>query len=98
MTAGFEMPTFTVWKVAYTAIGAAVFWSVRGRTELKPFGLSAVLRYLPLKRFHPMIEFILFIALGCFVGIAFADPGNSRQAITAGMGWTGVFVKRKSGA
>ena len=97
MTPGFDMPSYTAWKVAFTAIGASVYWGLAGRTKLKPFLLPDLLRYLPFKRVHPLFEFLVFLTVGCLVGIAFTDPINARQAITAGMGWTGVFARRKGG-
>jgi hypothetical protein len=93
--AGFEMPTFSLWKIVYTAIGASVYWGLWGRTKLRPYVLPDILEHLPFKNLHPLIEFLLFLTLGCIVGIGFTNPGNPQQAITAGMGWTGVFAKRK---
>jgi len=96
MNAVFEVPSFTFWNVAYTAIGASVYWGTRGRTKLKPYLLPDIVKYLPAERYHPLFEFILFIVLGCLVGIAFVSPTNARQALTAGFGWTGVFAHRKT--
>lgn len=90
---GFEMPTFTVWKVFFTAIGASVYWGVAGKAKLRPFLLPDVLEHLPGKQFHPILEFLVFVMMGCFVGIVFTDPASARQAITAGMGWTGVCTQ-----
>jgi hypothetical protein len=92
----FENPSFTFWNVVYTAIGAAVFWSTWGRTKLKPYGLSELIRYLPFEQYHPIIEFLVFVALGVVIGIGFTSPTNPRQAISAGLGWTGVFARRKN--
>jgi hypothetical protein len=97
-TTGFEMPSFTFGKVAFTAIGATVYWGLAGRTKLRPFLLPDILKHLPWKQAHPILEFLLFLTMGCLVGIGFTDPSNTRQAITAGMGWTGVFVRRKGGS
>jgi hypothetical protein len=97
-TNGFEMPNFTLAKVAFTAIGATVYWGLSGRTKLRPFLLPDILKHLPWKQAHPILEFLLFLMMGCLVGIGFTDPSNPRQAITAGMGWTGVFVRRKGGS
>jgi hypothetical protein len=94
----FDAPSFTFWNVVYTAIGASVFWSTWGRTKLKTFVLPDLVRYLPWKRWHPLIEFVLFIALGCVVGVGVTNPTNPRQAITAGLGWTGAIARRKAKA
>ena len=91
-----EMPHFTIGKVLYTAIGASVFWGISGRTKLRPFYLFDFVKFLPLeKKTQDILQFIVFIVLGCVVGIGFADPNNPRQALTAGFGWTGVFARRK---
>jgi hypothetical protein len=95
VTIGFEMPSYTVWKVAFTAIGASVYWGLAGRTKLKPFLLPDVLPRLPWEQAQAILEFLVFVTMGCLVGIAFTDPSNARQAITAGMGWTGVLARRK---
>ena len=93
----FNNPHFTVWNIVYTAIGAAVFWGVWGRTKLKPYILSDVIELLPWKKYHPLLEFLMFLIIGCVVGIGFADPTNPRQALTAGFGWTGAIARRKPG-
>jgi hypothetical protein len=93
----FEVPSFSFSQIFFTGVGAVVYWSVRGRKELKCYGLPGILQQLPGKRWHPFIELALFVVFGCIVGIAFTDPANPRQAITAGMGWTGVFTKRRDG-
>ncbi len=94
----FEAPSFTVWNIVYTAIGASVFWSTWGRTKLRAFILPDLIRYLPWKRWHPLFEFVLFIAIGCVVGVGMTNPTNPRQAITAGLGWTGAIARRKNTA
>lgn len=92
----FELPEFTVWKLIYTGIGAAVFWGVWGRSRLKPFILFDLFKNLPVPEpVKEVIEFLVFIALGCLVGIGFTDPVNPRQALTAGFGWTGAFARIK---
>jgi len=96
VTTTFEMPSFTLWKVAFTAIGVSIYWGVQGRTKLKPFLLPDVLPHLPSERAQAVLEFFVFLAMGCIVGIAFTNPTNAQQAITAGMGWTGVLVKRRA--
>ena len=96
VTNGFELPSFTLWKVVYTAIGASVYWGVQGRTKLRPFLLPDVLPHLPWERAQAILEFVVFLTMGCLVGIAFVNPTNAQQALTAGMGWTGVFVRRRA--
>ena len=69
-----------------------MFWGFKGRTKLRVFTLSDVLEKLIAKdRFRHLLEFAVFIALGCFVGIGITDPKNPQQALTAGLAWTGVF-------
>lgn len=93
----FHVPDFTFWNVAYTAIGAAVFWGKWGRTKLKAICLSDILNLLDLKPAQRgALEFVIFVALGCLVGIAVVQPTNATQALTAGFGWTGLFSKHRS--
>ena len=92
---GFEGPHFTVWNTVYTAIGAAIFWGKSGRTKLRIFCLSDVLDFLELPdgRSRKCIEFVIFVVLGCLIGIGFVKPNSVQQALTAGFAWTGVFAK-----
>lgn len=95
MIAGFDVPSFDAWKIVYTAIGASIYWGMWGRTKLRPYVLPDILEHLPWKNVHPLIEFAIFLTLGCLVGIGFANPSTPQQALTAGMGWTGVFARQK---
>jgi hypothetical protein len=93
LKAMFEAPTFTPWSVLFTATGAAVIWGKMGRTKLKAYYLSDIVRALPLNRkLQSLIEFIVFVTLGCLVGIGVAQPVNVRQALTAGIAWTSFFA------
>lgn len=92
----FEYPSFEIGNVAYTAIGAAVFWSKWGRNQLRAYGLSEIVALVPVRpKLKIAIEFSIFIVLGCIVGIGIASPSNAPQALSAGMGWTGFFTTRK---
>ena len=77
--------------VVFTAVGAAAAWLLKGRRKLKMPGLSDLFVDVKLRGWRPLIEFLVFIALGCTVGIAFAKPETSNQAITAGFSWTGLM-------
>jgi hypothetical protein len=86
----FHVPVFTFWNVVFTAIGAAVFWGKWGKTKLKVKYLSDLLDLFPLNpKSRGALEFLIFVALGCVVGIAVVQPSNAAQALTAGFGWTG---------
>jgi hypothetical protein len=96
LDASFYVPDFTIWKVVYTAIGVTVFWGKWGRRKLQPFVLPSLLDVLPLRgKWRAALEFIIFVALGCLVGIGAANPINGVQALTAGFAWTGVFTHHK---
>jgi len=90
----FENPSFTPWGILYTAIGVVVFWGKWGRTELKTYGLSRFVRMFCKGKPATCIEFLIFVMLGCLVGIGVTSPQNPQQAITAGFGWTGIFTHR----
>jgi hypothetical protein len=78
----------------YTAIGAVVSWSKYGREKLRVFFLSKVLDIFfdsDEGKFRAIIELLIFIILGCIVSMSFVSPITSAQAITAGLGWTGLL-------
>ena len=90
----FQIPHFGFWNVIFTAIGAAVYWGRAGKTKLKAYYLSTLIAKLPLSdNARSVAEFVVFIILGCVVGIAVVQPLTPTQALTAGFGWTGLFVR-----
>lgn len=93
---GFEIPHFTVWNILYTSAGSAVFWGKNGRSKLKIFFLSHVfdIARVPDGRLRHSLEFLVFLTMGCVIGIGITQPGTAAQAITAGMAWTGFLAKR----
>ena len=96
----FEVPSFTFWNVFYTGSGAAIFWAKWGRANLRVFALADIIELFCEKGSKRAIalEFTIFIALGSLIGIGLTDPVNAKQALAAGMGWTGFFAgtKKKS--
>ncbi len=83
-------------NVIFTAIGAAVLWSKWGRKQLEPYLLPhLVSAFVSNEKTRVVVEFLMFIALGCVVGIGVCTPDNPRQALAAGFGWTGFFTTRK---
>ena len=84
---------FTVSNVVYTVIGAAVYWGRTGRSQLRPYVLAKLIDRAGLaKTPRVFIEFFVFVALGCIVGIGMVDPRNAVQALTAGFAWTGAIA------
>jgi hypothetical protein len=91
----FQTPSFAFWNVAFTAIGAAVYWGKWGRTKLKAYVLSDLVNLIPVEeKWRFAIEFAIFLIIGSVVGIAVVQPTNATQALTAGFGWTGLFAHR----
>lgn len=93
MNSVFDNPSFTTWNIIYTAIGAMVLWGTWGRTKLKAFVLSSIIRLFLTGRAEAVVEFVVFVILGCIIGIGVVRPVNPQQAITAGLAWTGVFAR-----
>ncbi len=89
----FDNPNFTAWNVIYTAIGAMVLWGTWGKTKLRAFVLSNIVRLFLTGRAETVVEFSIFVIVGCVVGIGLVKPVNPQQAITAGLAWTGAFVR-----
>ncbi len=93
----FEVPSFTFWNVVFTAVGAAVFWGKWGRTRLRAYLLSDLVNLLNIDdEWRSAIEFLIFLTLGCLVGIGVVRPTTPTQALTAGFGWTGFFTHRST--
>lgn len=94
----FEVPHFTVWNVLYTGIGAAIFWNRWGRTKLRVFVLAGIVEWICEKdsKEAGALEFVVFIILGCLVGVGVAEPQNVPQSLAAGMGWTGFLATNKT--
>lgn len=88
----FTLPHFTIGAIAYTAAGAAIFWSKWGKRELRVYMLSKLFDAFGMPpKWRIPVEFVTFIALGCFVGIGILNPTTAPQALTAGFSWTGFF-------
>jgi hypothetical protein len=93
----FQIPSFTFWNIVFTAIGVAVFWGKWGRTKLKAYVLSDLVNLIPVdENWRAAIEFLIFLVLGCLVGIGVAQPTTPTQALSAGLGWTGFFTHQAS--
>jgi len=93
----FQIPSFTFWNVAFTGVGVAVFWGKWGRTKLRAYLLSDLLNLVPVdEKWRAAIEFLVFLTLGCLVGIGIVQPTTPTQALTAGFGWTGFFTHRST--
>lgn len=92
--AGSYFEAFTVANVVFTAIGAAVYWGMNGRTKLRAFILRDIIDWFDINaKSRAAIEFLIFLVIGCLIGIAVTEPVNAIQAITAGFGWTGIFAR-----
>jgi hypothetical protein len=92
----FQAPAFSFWNIAFTAIGASIFWGKWGRTRLRPYVLSDLIGFLTTnERWRGFLEFAVFLILGCIVGIGVVQPSTATQALTAGFGWTGLFARQK---
>lgn len=89
----FDNPSFTFWNIIYTAIGASVLWGTWGKTKLKAFVLSNILKLFLTGRTATVVEFLIFVVLGTLIGIGIAKPQNPQQAITAGLAWTSVLAR-----
>jgi len=92
----FPNPLPLRWVIAYTAVGAIVYWCKWGPDKLRVYGLSKIVELLPIdNRWKRIIELLAFTVVGCFVGIGVLQPINPQQALTAGFAWTGLFAKMR---
>jgi hypothetical protein len=79
----------------YAAVGAMSYWARWGRRSLRVLGLARLLDDLvPIENqlWAVRVEFVLFVALGCFIGVPFVQPTNFAQSFAAGFAWVGLFT------
>jgi hypothetical protein len=78
--------------IGYAALGVlalAARWGLEGLRVYIPTAL--------IKTFHlnedrnTQVEFLIFIVLGSVFGIVVGSPDTPRQAVAAGLGWTGLL-------
>lgn len=90
----FSIPAFEFWSCFYTAVGAAVFWGLKGQSNLRAYCLSSIIDLIFCRYDHEkarnFVEFIVFLAIGVVVGVGLTQPHSPAQAIAAGLGWTGL--------
>ena len=93
-----EFFTFYFWAhVFYAFLGSGLLYVRWGRSKLRTFGLSAFLDTFDLsEKVRVRLEMLLFITIGTFVAMGVAQPSNAVQALTAGLGWTGLVAKPRS--
>jgi hypothetical protein len=92
-----EWSHFTPTMILFTAVGSIIFWSRNGRKKLKVMALGGFFDDLKIdedNRYRIVAEFLLFIIFGVLIGIAFVCPTTMRQALSAGIAWTGMVAKR----
>lgn len=93
----FEAPTFEVYSVVFTALGAMIVWARLGPKRVRVFALSRLIEGMGLtNRTKFIAELVIFVAMGVVVGVAVVQPTNVPQALAAGMGWTGLLSQPAS--
>lgn len=90
----FGTPLPIGWVIVFTAAGVMGYWAKWGRERLKVYGLSRILDLVPLREpWKARAEFLLFVGLGCLIGIGVVQPVNVTQSLTAGFTWVGLFTR-----
>ena len=81
----------------YTAIGVIFLYCKWGRERIRTFALSEILDLWTTEQTTSRMaaELIIFVVLGCIVAIGVVDPDTPPQALTAGLGWTGLMATAK---
>lgn len=93
----FETPTYDLWAVLYTAVGATSVWARLGRKKMRVFALSRLIEGLDFSDKTKLIaEFCIFVSMGVVVGVGVVQPTTAAQALAAGMGWTGLLAQPPS--
>ena len=83
--------------VAYTAFGVIFLYCKWGRKRIKVFALSEILDMWTTEqtKSRMIAELIIFVVLGCILAIGVVQPTTPAQALTAGLGWTGLLATAK---
>ena len=90
----FETPEFGLDKIFFTAVGVFVLWASWGKGGLSVKYLNAALAQWGVpQNWLMLVEFVVTMAVGAIVAVVLVDPQTARQAIAAGMGWTGLVTK-----
>ena len=83
--------------VLYTALGVIFLYCKWGRKRIKVYALSEILDMWTTEQTTPRLaaELIIFVVVGCILAIGVVDPTTPAQALTAGLGWTGLLATAK---
>jgi hypothetical protein len=77
----------------YSALGVFVLASRWGHDGLRLFVPRALIETFHLDEDrNTQIEFAIFIIVGAVIGVVASDPVTARQAVAAGLGWTGLLT------
>ena len=89
------MPNFEA--IAFTALGSTMLWARLRREQLTVWSLGKLWALCGFESKHlERMEFIGFVVCGSVVGVAATHPQTVMQAITAGLGWTGLLATHGS--
>ena len=79
-------------SVFFTAVGVIVLWGKLGPDRMKVYALSNLIRTLVSSdRLTVSLEFAVFLFIGVVAAVGIVQPTTIAQAISAGLGWTGLF-------
>lgn len=79
--------------VGYAALGVLALASKWGHDGLRVYVPTALIRTLHLDDDrNTQLEFLFFIVMGSIFGVLVGGPETPRQAVAAGLGWTGLLT------
>lgn len=77
---------------AFAALGAFVLWlRLRYGNDLQRAISEIVDDILGGYNGRTLIKILLYVGIGATVGVVLASPASARQALAAGLGWTGLM-------
>lgn len=77
----------------FAALGVLLLYARWGKDGLRYYVPRDLLKTLHLSSDRiNQLEFCIFLLVGATVATVFADPQSARQAIAAGLGWTGLLA------
>jgi hypothetical protein len=87
------MPGWYVLRFGFAAFGVFILYSRWGKDSLRLYVPRDLLRTWHLGAdLNARWEFALFMVIGAAIAVLFTHPTTPQQAISAGLGWTGLLA------
>jgi len=84
---------WSIMRFGFAAFGVLILYARWGKNALRIYVPRDVVQTFHLSAdSNTRLEFVIFLVLGSVIAVLFADPQSPQQAISAGLGWTGLIA------